>query len=253
MSNQRLWVVAHRGGRNLRPENTLAAFWNAIALGVDMIETDVRWSKDKHLVLIHDDTLDRTANIQGFVGDLTVEEIRCLDVGTSFDSKYQNETIPTLEGLFRLAHNRTKVLLDLKGDELYLNQIIDLVSAYRMEFDVVLGVRTMDALSHIRKRNPTIRLLSFGYPIEVAYDILEAGADIIRLWGDWVTPERVEHIRDLGKAVWVMAGQPTEQQGGQTTLDELRWFAGIGVNGVILDDPRLAFRVNSEHSSHEDF
>jgi len=242
----RLWVIAHRGGCALRPENTLAAFWNAIDLGVDMVEADVKLTKDGKPVLLHDDSLERTTNGRGNVKDFTLQELRQLDVGSHFDPKYHTETIPTLEDLFRLCRSRVKILLDLKAGEQYHHQIVRLITAYRMEFDVVMGVRTLNTFKEIKRLNPAIRVLSFGYPIDVAYEILEVGADIIRLWGNWVTPDHVERVRTMGKAVWVMAGEPTVEGAGRTTPEELRWYRKLGVNGVILDDPRIALQVNRE-------
>ena len=245
-TNYRLWVVAHRGGCALRPENTLSAFWHTIELGADMVEADVRLTRDGKLVLLHDDSLERTTNGQGNVKDFTLQELRQLDAGSHFDPRYGAETIPTLEDLFRLCRSRVKILLDLKAGEEYERQIVDLITAYRMEFDVVVGVRTLDALRKIKELNPAIRVLSFGYPMDVAFEILEAGAEIIRFWGNWVTPSYVEHVRTKGKAVWVMVGEPTEEDAGRTTPEELQWYRKIGVNGVILDDPRIALQVNRE-------
>lgn len=246
LTNYRFWVIAHRGGCALRPENTLVAFWNAIELGVDMVEADVKLTKDNQLVLLHDDSLERTTNVRGNVKNFTLQELRQLDAGSYFDPKYSAETIPTLEDLFRLCRSRVKILLDLKAGEQYQEQIIQLIMSYKMEFDVVLGVRTLNALKDIKRLNPAIRVLSLGYPVGVAYQILEAGADIVRLWGEWVTPDRIERARTQGKAVWVMVGEPTKEGAGRTNFEELRWYRKIGVNGVILDDPRVALQVNKE-------
>ncbi len=251
MVPRRLWVVAHRAGAALRPENTLAAVWNAIILGVDMVETDVKLTKDKKLVLFHSDELNITTDANGIVSDFTLEELRRLDAGTHFDRKFSDEGIPRLEDLFRLARGRIKILLDLKAGENYQQQIMDLISVYHMEFDVVMGVRSLEALNQVKYNNPTIRVLSLGYPIEIAYEILEAGADILRLWGNWVTSEHVNHIRSMKKQLWTMVGSPTAEEAGRTTLDEIRHYRDIGINGLILDDPRLAITVNEESLSNK--
>jgi hypothetical protein len=62
----------------------------------------------------------------------------------------------------------------------------------------------------------------------------------MRLWGTWVTPENVKQIRQMRKQVWIMVGGPTVEEAGRTTSDEIKWYKEIGVNGLILDDPRLA-------------
>jgi glycerophosphoryl diester phosphodiesterase len=79
------WVVAHRGGAALAPENTQVAFERAVALGVDVLEMDLRWSADGVLVLMHDAAVDRTTDGQGRVADLRLEELKGLDAGFRFE------------------------------------------------------------------------------------------------------------------------------------------------------------------------
>ena len=90
-------MIAHRGASGHAPENTLAAFRKAVALGVSFIETDLQLTHDARLVAIHDDTVNRTTNGQGAVHDLTLEEIRKLDAGSWFGSEFTGERVPTLE------------------------------------------------------------------------------------------------------------------------------------------------------------
>jgi glycerophosphoryl diester phosphodiesterase len=81
------WVVAHRGGAALAPENTLEALRRAKELGVDVLEMDLRFTADGEIVLMHDATVDRTTNGQGRVADLTLAELRTLDAGHRFEDE----------------------------------------------------------------------------------------------------------------------------------------------------------------------
>ncbi len=90
-------ICAHRGANNTHPENTIAAFKEAIRLGVHMIEFDVQMSGDSVLVIIHDKTVDRTTNGQGKVSDLTLSELKHLDAGSWKNGIYKDERIPTLQ------------------------------------------------------------------------------------------------------------------------------------------------------------
>src|SRR3989338_86923 len=83
-------TMGHRGAAALEPENTLRGFRRAIELGVDYVEFDVHCCKSGELVVIHDETVDRTTNGKGFVADLTLQQLKKLDAGKS-------ETIPTLQ------------------------------------------------------------------------------------------------------------------------------------------------------------
>lgn len=88
-------VAAHRGNSAFYPENTMAAFRSAAALGVDMVETDVQMTRDGELVLIHDDYVDRTTDGHGRIYDMTLEEVRRLDAGSHKGEEFRGEKIPT--------------------------------------------------------------------------------------------------------------------------------------------------------------
>jgi glycerophosphoryl diester phosphodiesterase len=89
-------ACAHRGDMKVAPENTIPALVSAVAKGAAQIEFDVQLSKDGHLVLMHDATVDRTTNGTGKVGDLTFAELRALDAGSWFDVAFAGTRIPTL-------------------------------------------------------------------------------------------------------------------------------------------------------------
>ncbi len=99
---KKIEVIAHRGASAISPENTMIAFKRAIEMGADAIETDVQMTKDGHLILIHDETLERTTDGEGWVKDYTLEQIRELDAGSWYTSTYEGQKIPTLDEFFEL-------------------------------------------------------------------------------------------------------------------------------------------------------
>ncbi|OGO35326.1 MAG: hypothetical protein A2W35_22115 [Chloroflexi bacterium RBG_16_57_11] len=106
-------VIAHRGGLAYAPENTLAAFENAIAQGVEWLEFDVQMTQDGELVLIHDETVDRTTNGTGAVADLTRKQILLLDAG-------QGQKVPTFQEVVELAKaSGVKIFPETKSAHLY--------------------------------------------------------------------------------------------------------------------------------------
>ncbi|GAA0322455.1 glycerophosphodiester phosphodiesterase [Bacillus carboniphilus] len=110
-------IYAHRGSKGTHPENTLIAFEHAIHLGVDGIELDVHLSKDGHLIVIHDETVDRTTNGTGYIRDLTLTEIKRLDAGSWFSTEYEGEQVPTLSEVLELMKNTTLYLnIEIKAD-----------------------------------------------------------------------------------------------------------------------------------------
>lgn len=90
-------ICAHRGANMTHPENTIAAFKEAIRLGAHMIEFDVQMSRDSVLVIMHDNTIDRTTNGHGKSSDLTLTELKNLDAGSWKNNIYKDERIPTLQ------------------------------------------------------------------------------------------------------------------------------------------------------------
>ncbi|RLI20785.1 hypothetical protein DRO47_04510 [Candidatus Bathyarchaeota archaeon] len=122
-------VCAHRGASYYEPENTLRAFKRALEMGAYRLELDVRSTKDGIIVVIHDDTVDRTTNGSGFVREMTLKEIKRLDAG-------KGEKIPTLEEVLEFAKNNAKLLVDVKEKGLE-EKLAELVRAKGMVNDVV--------------------------------------------------------------------------------------------------------------------
>lgn len=108
-----LQVIAHRGASGTCPENTLAAFRRAEALGAHMIELDVQLTRDDEVIVLHDDTLDRTSDGRGPVAARTLAELRRLDAGSWFGAAFRGEPIPTLAEV--LTAVRLPVNVELKA------------------------------------------------------------------------------------------------------------------------------------------
>ncbi len=108
-------ICAHRGAMEAKPENTLAAFREAVRLGAQMIEFDVRLTEDEHLVILHDPTVDRTTNGTGAVNDLTFAQVRKLDAGSWKSPEFKGECIPTLEETLAVMPVNIWLNVHLKG------------------------------------------------------------------------------------------------------------------------------------------
>ena len=107
--NDGFLVIAHQGGNLVRPDNTMMAFEYAVELGVDVLEMDIHSSADGELVVIHDDTVDRTTDGNGRVNDLTLAELKSFDAaydwsidnGATYPYRGQGVTIPALEEVLK--------------------------------------------------------------------------------------------------------------------------------------------------------
>lgn len=110
---RRVWVVGHRGAMGHSPENTMASFERGLELGADWIELDVHLSRDGALIVIHDETLDRTTDGHGLVRDHTLAQLKKLDAG-------DGQRIPTLDEVLDWARERNTVVdIEIKNAPLY--------------------------------------------------------------------------------------------------------------------------------------
>lgn len=119
-------IFAHRGSKGTHPENTLAAFRHSIELGVDGIELDVHLSKDQELVVIHDETLERTTNGSGFVCDHTLAELKNLNASSWFSLYEDVQQIPTLQEVITLCNQLDFtgiVNIEVKTDQIHYPMI----------------------------------------------------------------------------------------------------------------------------------
>jgi len=113
-------IIAHRGASGHAPENTMAAFRLAVEQSADWIELDVHQTADGHLVVLHDFTLRRTAGDPRQVRDLTLQQIKKLDIGSWWDGTYRSEQVPTLDEVLASAAGRIRVFIELKrGSSFY--------------------------------------------------------------------------------------------------------------------------------------
>ena len=117
-------VVAHRGDWRNFPENSLEAIDNAIKMGVDIVELDVKKTKDGELILMHDRTLDRTTTGKGLVSENTLSDIRKLNLRNGCNIRTIHK-VPTLEEA--LLHAKGKIMINLDQADLYFDQIYELM------------------------------------------------------------------------------------------------------------------------------
>lgn len=241
---QTLGIVAHRGASALAPENTLAAFRRARALGVLAIETDIRLSRDDGLILSHDEALTRLVGRPERTTDLDLAELRRIVVGT--DAEEGPQRLATPAELFALADGRIRFLLDLKLPTAGLPTLLAAIREAKVEESVILGVRTLPTLAAIKAEAPGIATLAFGQMRADVWALVAAGAGIARLWQPWVEATALARAAALGTPVWVMCSGTAAATNGEATVAELLALRRAGIDAVILNDPRLALTANAQ-------
>lgn len=124
-SETNIMIVGHRGIRSLYPENTMVSFRAALKLKLDLIEFDVHFTKDKHIVVCHDADIERTTNGSGLISDMLLEEVRSYDAGIKMSEQFAGERIPTLEEVLGLMANADyEVLLNVEIKD-YDHELVD--------------------------------------------------------------------------------------------------------------------------------
>jgi glycerophosphoryl diester phosphodiesterase len=232
--------IAHRGYSACYPENTLVAFNGAIDAGAHMIELDVCLSRDRHLVVIHDETVDRTTNGTGAVKALTMDQLDQLDAGSWFDPRFNTERLPTLAQVLAAAKGHLLVNIEIKPEAFEADgpadaverQVLNLVREKNMLDEVLVSSFEWQLLENLRKLEPGIAL---GLLAEAPAD------ERLRRWYQringfsWhpdfrvLTRQQVDSLHDLGARVFPYAVDGR--------IDSLGMLA-MGVDGLIVDDPR---------------
>ncbi|MCB4757491.1 MAG: hypothetical protein LHV69_10765 [Elusimicrobia bacterium] len=237
------WVIGHRGAMGHAPENTMTSFEQALSLGADMLEFDVRLSKDEVPVIVHDANLDRTSNRSLNAADLNVKDLLELDAGSWFDLRFAGERIPRLSTLLQWSKTRkTKkgnplaFLVELKvdGDESRRETLVQAVVKELKENRVlsrsVLLSFDEPVLLLTRKIHPKVAT-GFLYSDNL-YDSLERAKHLntnhLLPRKDRVTGDLVEEAHKAGMAVVAWTAD---------RLDEFRKLVIWGVDAVATNYP----------------
>ncbi|MEM6793751.1 MAG: glycerophosphodiester phosphodiesterase family protein [Acidobacteriota bacterium] len=163
-------VIAHRGFSGVAPENTLAAVSRALDLGVDMVEIDVTSSVDGHVIVLHDETLDRTTSGSGPALETPLEALRSLDAGSWFAPEFAGERIPLLAEVLDLVAGKTLLNVEIKGEAVapganpaapgegggIARRIAELVRERGLEDQTLISSFHPAALAHSRAAAPEI-------------------------------------------------------------------------------------------------
>lgn len=165
------FFIAHRGG-DLAPENTMPSFEAAAAMGAKMIEFDVQLSADGHLVVIHDDTVNRTTNRRGQVSKHSLADLRLMDAGSWFSPAFVYTQIPTLDEVLEFAASR-KLLINLEikstGDSTQNQKLTEAIAEKLSDYEalqtqILISSFHSECLYTLRKRHPYIPM---GYLVVI--------------------------------------------------------------------------------------
>lgn len=224
-------VIAHRGASSYAPENTFAAFDLALRMGVRHIELDVDATSDGHIVVIHDDTVDRTTDGSGPVTSHTMQTLQALDAGSWFGAEFAGERIPLFDEVLSRYKDRVHIHTEIKGRSTYLSrQTADLVRQHGMVDQVTITSFQKARLEEIRAYAPQ---LTTGWLLaEVSDAVIVQARDIglrqICPRANTVTAELVSRLHAEGFVV---------RAWGVTTEALMRQVVQAGTDGMTVNFP----------------
>ncbi len=246
-------IYGHRGCKGTYPENTLLGFRKAIEHGVDGIELDVHMTKDGEIVVIHDETLDRTTDGIGYIKDLTLEEIKQYSAGNRFshlphfeEEIWSQERVPTLKEVLELLAPYSielniefkTYLFEYEGIEKKVHQLVDL---YGNQREVIYSSFYLPTLLTMKKINPDANiawLLNESMPPQ--QDYLKS----IPLSALHVSKQAVFSHTNFSKdnilplCVWTVNEQ-----------EEIKRLLGLNIKTIITDFPEKALLYRNERES----
>ena len=241
-------IIAHRGYSARYPENTLAAFDAALAAGTPMIELDVTFSRDRHLVVIHDDHLERTTDGTGPVRGHCLADIKKMDAGGWFAQRFAGEVVPTLNEVLRLVKSRGLLNVEIKSSayepahppDAVERQVVALIRRRRMVRSTLISSFSRPLLEQLAavKNRPALGMISEAPADgETAAFCRRIGAFSWHPDHRILTADQVDRMHRHGIRVfsWTVL-----------TAAELKRVQAMGVDGVFVNDPHLA-----QNSSHE--
>ena len=223
-----IMVIARHGSLEYTPENTFAAFEQALNIGVDGLEVDVRRTKDDRLILMHDDTIDRTTDGKGYVSKLLYDEIRLYDAGAWMGKEFAGERVPLLSDVLQFAKERNIIIiLNVKdyGIELKILSLIE-------KFDMINQIYFSGRLDQVRSKNIGIQ-----------------GIQLVFTPLDELTNEVIDFIHEKRKHVGISLFNTDDREKMKEAMVE-------GVDVILTDYPTVAmdilyYRTKSETKNIE--
>lgn len=231
--------IAHRGASRQAPENTLAAFAQTLAIGVDAVELDVHATSDRQVVVIHDSTLDRTTDATGKVSDLALDQVRRADAGVRFGAEFAGEPVPTLRESLELIAGTAIVVVEIKPSGIAEEVVQVIEDAGAVDRVVVISFKAAN-IRDVRAINPQIptSLLidadatadGYAQGLEYVRITTELGAGTLSLSHKTVTPELSRAVRERGIALWTWTVDE---------VDQMRALLDCGVTAITSNCPDL--------------
>ncbi|MGE7659568.1 glycerophosphodiester phosphodiesterase [Bacillus altitudinis] len=231
-----MYIIAHRGSSSAAPENTIAAFDVAVEQGADYIELDVQMTMDQHVVVIHDDTVDRTTNGNGLVKSYTLDQLKKLDAGSWFDQQYTNERIPTLQEILERYSQRIGILIEIKHPKRQIGiekAVARIINRFAYSRHIMIQSFDVHALQRIKAFAPSLRTALIIKPdvfklTKRKLTTYSSFANGLNMKKTMINKWWIDRIHSFGMEVFIWTVKD------QKTADRIKKYP---IDGVVTDNP----------------
>lgn len=215
--------IGHRGAAGHAPENTLAAIWKARSFHADLVEIDVRATGDGHLVLLHDETVDRTTDKTGHVAEMSLDQVQRLDAGN-------RQRIPTLEEALEVTSGAIGVILELKAEGIG-NEACAIVNRTGFSGPLIYASFLTEELHRVRQADPRANLMVLLHrrlPRDPVADVIAVNASHVGLHFSTVTPALLQTYHNLERRVFAYTVNEPK---------DIQRMRDVGIDGIVSDYP----------------
>ncbi len=228
--------IGHRGASGLAPENTMAAFSQAIDSNLDMVELDIQLTKDEELVVFHDDDLSRIAGVNKQVDELNLKELKELDIGSWFEDRYSSERISTLQEVIKLVKDDLRINIEIKmirsNYSLLINKLLEVLREEDFSQQIIISSFNHQLLKQLKAVNPKLKtaILLAALPVNPFRLVEWANADGIHPHYGMVSERFLLKAKENNLFInaWTV-----------NSKDEMKRLKSLGVDGIMTDHPRL--------------
>ena len=218
-------IIAHRSGPTIYPEQTIASARLAMDAGADLVELDVRFTKDKKIAVSHDSNAKRVFGADKEISDMSIDEF--LSLRHSDNPSYPSHLFEDY-----LECGIAPLLIHIKENDV-ADELLRCIESHNYSDKVVFGVHNPAVAEKIKEHNPSLKVLAFMPKVEDIQKFCESCVDYIRLWEHWINEENIKLIRRYNKEVWIMT-QGSDV--GVTTKENLEKIVDMNVDAILIND-----------------
>ncbi|MDN3619510.1 glycerophosphodiester phosphodiesterase family protein [Polaribacter undariae] len=250
VTSNSILVAAHRGAHMGNFENSIESSLKSIELGVDIIEVDVKTTKDGHLILMHDGSIDRTTTGTGKVEELTLAEIRSFKLKAPY-GRVSKESVPTFEDFLKVVKGKIMVDVDMKTGN--VEGLVKAVNEFGNKNEVFYFDNDYDQLDRIKLLDKTAQLMPRAYSLQMADSaVVKFSPKVVHIDTGFNTKEVGDLLKENNARIWINTLGEKDAEirygSGEKIIEEL---IKNGANIIQTDEPEMLLELLRSKGLHQ--